>query len=303
MNLPKWVPTMRRQPKDIKVKDFIDDKTKHDLVKMVGKDPDAIKSYTSNGDFLDYLSEARTTAEVQKRFGYKTLASAWGAVYRLMKENKVTQMGHGLYIATNVGVKQFNVADLPEGELQARGYDAFKKHVEEEKREEAKVAPVPLRKSHKHGGHSNAGWGKRYDLIVDFLGDESKTSREVAEEFNYKSPMGARWALVRLEAKGRIMSLNTGKGPTKWAKYKREEAPVVAETETETIGHAQEEVAEVTTIANEDIQGLKLDEKQPLVNMPEEIENLAMKYSWEIDLNAAEKAVLRKFIGWVREDK
>ena len=303
---------MRRQPNDIKVKDFVDDKTKRNLVKLVGKDKDNDnpKVYTSEREFLAYLSQARTTQEIKTRFGYKTLAAAWKAVNRSIKNNNITVLGHGLYVAASAGVSQFNLNDLPEEELQARGYDAFKKHIEEEKIEEAKLAPVPpssgsAGKTRVRGGRSNAGWGKRYDEILEYLGDSGRTAREVADEFNYKSIAGARWALVSLEAKGLVMPLKTGTVPARWARYSHKPEPTPVTVPEFTPAPIPEPTEEIK-VEEVEAPPEKIEEPVPQTMVDElstQIEEQAMKYAWETDIDQVDKTAVRAFIRWVKENQ
>lgn len=226
MNLPAWAKNpMRRKAKDIKVKDFVDDQTKRDMVKealknVPGREVNAPRTVTSGGELVEYLKSARSVREVAEQFKYSTLSSAYQALQKQVRVGLVAPLGRGLYIATGEA-KSFNIADLPESELQAKGYDAYKAKIAQEKEYlEAKRAEEMRRISEEHAAHPyspnygsrptaiRASASDRMRAILDFISKgQIRTTTEIARTFGYSSSDTALPMIRKLVRLGLLVEL------------------------------------------------------------------------------------------------
>lgn len=186
----------------MRLKDIIPSRTKRELVNMIPPSERVTsRGYTTFDEVMAYLSEPRTIQELQARFNYKTLATAFNAIREAIKRGTVINLGHGLYVSAKANVNSFNLQDLPERELQERGYDKYKEQL---KAKEAPVtlpepepvfAPVdPPRKVHGHVPDQ---------ALLDFLAYPKNTT-EIAKHFNYSNPSVSYRRVEKLISQGKL---------------------------------------------------------------------------------------------------
>lgn len=292
----------RRAKKDILVKDFVDNETKLAMAKAaVGGDPDYVtpKTVTTKQEILDYLAEARSLTEIQQRFDYASLNSAYFAVYKLMKDLKVQSLGHGLYVSTNAGVKTFNVQGLSEQELQKRGLEAYQNKINAEKTKAIAKGTTDSRfKKHVTIKSVNA----RMDAIVAFCATPH-TAIEIAERFGYTSSASANEMLRKLGYSG--------------------ELDVVSKRHGQYLYQSGEIIKPKKLVEKAPKAELSTDEFETMLEMPQpetpalpvprllssnDLQQLAMRYLWESETltgystNTPEK-ILKAFVKWANEQE
>lgn len=271
----------RRGKKDILVKDFVDDKTKLAMAKASvgngGDDYQTPKSRISSKELVSYLHEAHTVLEVQKRFDYATLRSAYLAIHRLIRKLEVQGLGHGLYAAVGAGVNSFNVGDLSERELQERGLAAYQNKIKAEK-------SVVLRKQVKI--KSVAG---RQAAIVEFCATP-QTSMEIAQHLNYTSPESAQQMLAGLVNSGRLQIVGKAKG----GRFLYQSPPEIMQPATE-----MPNIEQAVPV----IEEAEAPQFNPFAS--EDLQQLAMRYIWEMNNAETFTAIgpIKAFIEWANKQE
>lgn len=294
----------------VKVKDFVPPAQRREIVKQYGGSTrEAGRLYVTSKQMLAYLSEPRTTAEIQARFQYGSLASAYGAIHRLLKTNDVVSVGHGLYIAANAGVNNFNIADLSEHERQERGLEEFNRTLAKAATPVEELATVEPDKAKNvrplhYSKYAKKGRYVPEDQFLAFA-TEPRDTLTYARHFGLNGVASTRNRLNRLLAKGKLVKVprpaDTDKSSLFWVQLPDPANPPkpVAQkrkytSKATTPGNFNEPAPEPVKI-EDDIRRLF-----PELNL--DVERLVMQYAWENDdVDArATKEVLRDFVKWVK---
>lgn len=281
---------MRRRPKDIKLGDFVDDKTKKDLVKSVGTLGKTDR--TSRDALLGYLSEARTIQEVMVRFGYVSLNTAYQAISRLLKTKEVSNVGHGLYVSNVAGVTEFNLGQLSEHDLQERGLDAFNAHLRATKG--SRQAPRPSKVT-------ISSWKDRKKAIAAFC-RTPKTRTEIAKEFGYSDPTSVSGMVLALEEDGLVTTKKGPRGTYLYQQVKPEvatvlpkPAPVMQEPSVEELPHHSEDEDTSEPIIEHDHINPEPQPKAPKLTLTQH----AAQYAWEHKLSDYDSTSLRTYVAFM----
>lgn len=293
MQLPQWTSFMRRRPKDIKVKDFVDDKTKRDLVKMVGPvlKERKLPAYVTEPELLSYLSEPHSIQEVMKRFGYASAPSAYSVVRRRLLKGLVVSVGRGLYVATNANVTSFNIGDLSEQDLQSKGLETFQRHQNTHSHtvhaSNKVLIPDDSPETAKYKGlfqvHPTKAQKQKLErAFLEYL-QEPHSATEVAVAFGYARSGNVRTLLAKMERRGELFSYRGSFGRRVFQAslaYRGKDY----ETPQAVLEESLPEEVTLETSSWEDLW----------------IETLAKRYIWENDIESlAELEVLKSFTAWV----
>lgn len=162
-------------------------------------------TYIPTRDVLGYLDEPRTIQEVMTRIGYANRNSAASALWRLQRDNLITKLSNGLFVAVNAGMKTFNVGELSEQELSEKGLLKFK--------QDQLVKPTPAPAHGKRYKSPSAltikSYKQRSNAIVEYCA-VPRTTGEVLTGFGYTSHNGARFILNDLVTNGRLRRIGRG---------------------------------------------------------------------------------------------
>jgi hypothetical protein len=293
MNFPDWINHMRRRPKEIKVKDFVDDHTKRELAKIAGEKPIRGKSFAPTAELLEYLAQSRTIREVAQKFSYSSDNAAYQALRWLLRKGEVARVGHKQYAATSFGVSTFNLNQLSEKDLQEKGLEAFKKNQKPEATPHYNLYTLSSR--------------QRQEAIVKFC-SEPRPSTEIAKKFGYATTSGIDNIMKTLMKAKKVTVLPYRAGLA--FVYQETKAYKATQKNTDEIkelaGVDEHESPEPAfQLVTEKGGKIHFEKPEPVTYIPEKhtVTDYAMKYSWENDLTGDARAILKDFIKWVDEQE
>lgn len=308
MKLPFWsgkTEMLNNPTEGTPIKKLIPSETKRELEKLAGPMPR--KEYSSGAELMNYLEEPRTIQEIQARFGYSTLASAYSSIHARIKRGVVINLGHGIYVSASAQVKSFNVGQLSERELQEKGLEAFTRQtaVKEQPKK-------PYRKPSDPGRATAKELAAIRDAIV-FYCETPRTVPFINRMFGYKSPVGSMANIKKLLADGRLVRLpemaRTKKGQRTWL-YQ-----AASHVKTDTILKMAADVADAPMTSVKPIvpPPVPPESDERLVPTPEtpglfprlytadEVERLAMVYFWEkASYDKITRDGVKDFTAWLK---
>lgn len=238
----------------VKVKDYVPDDQRRELVKKYGTAGEMNRPYIKAADVLKYLEEPRTTQEIQARFGYATLATAYGAIRLHLKNNTVAPMGHGLYISTSSKMNTFRVQDLTEHERQERGLEAFNKTLKAAATPTQTIEDInhaELDKRHVHikpGGRKVGSKNIPIKELVRFA-DKPRTVREYMDKFGYTTNAGVMVRLKNLMNLGLLVKVAPPGGYQGYAMFWVQDPKTIARADWEGATTIDEWVDEPAKVA------------------------------------------------------